>query len=284
MVERAPWRGRLELAFGQRGDRGTPGSVAVTHQHAVAPLKFQRPFYPEGPDLCHGALLHTAGGVVGGDRLDIDIHLGPNTNALLTTVAATKLYRSTGAIARQHTHLTVGEGACLEWFPQDAIAFRGCNFEQTTRIDLAAGARWCGWELLRFGRTARGEQFTAGRWRSHLEVWQDDQPLWVDLQTLEGSDDTWHSPNHLKGCPIIATFALLGVPCDRDLIPHLRQTTIPEHPSPQADFGLTRLPQGLLGRYRGPSSLEARHWLQTLWRSLRPHYLDRPAAPVRLWG
>lgn len=270
------WRGRLELHLGRQGDR-----AIVRRQHTVAPLKFQRPFYPEGPDLCHGAMLHTGGGIVGGDRLAIDIQLDRDTQALLTTVAAAKLYRSAGPVATQTVRLTLGEQACLEWLPQDTIAFEGCNVEQTTRVDLAPGARWLGWDVLRFGRTARGEQFMAGRWRSRLEVWQHGNPLWVDLQTLNGSDANWHSPNHLNGCPVVGSFALLGHPCDRNLIERLRQ--LPPPAAPGSEWGVTRLSAGLLARYRGPSALEARRWFQSLWQYLRPHYLQRSPAPVRLW-
>jgi urease accessory protein len=53
-----------------------------------APLKVQRPFYPEGPDVCHSVALHTPGGVVGGERLCFDFHLEPNAQAFITTAAA----------------------------------------------------------------------------------------------------------------------------------------------------------------------------------------------------
>lgn len=56
----------------------------------------QKPFYPEGTDVCHNVILHTDGGIVGGDRLSVNFHPEPNAKALITTDAASKIYCSNG--------------------------------------------------------------------------------------------------------------------------------------------------------------------------------------------
>ncbi|MDD1415597.1 urease accessory protein UreD, partial [Dolichospermum sp. ST_con] len=76
------WHGKLNLVYAQRQD-----STQLIYNHHQAPLKVQRPFYPEGKEVCHSVILHTAGGVVGGDRLSSHIHLQPQTNALIPTAA-----------------------------------------------------------------------------------------------------------------------------------------------------------------------------------------------------
>ena len=58
------WQGILELEYRHHG-----GKTHISHQQSQAPLKLQRPFYPEGEGICHSVILHTAGGIVGGDRL-----------------------------------------------------------------------------------------------------------------------------------------------------------------------------------------------------------------------
>ncbi|NJL22907.1 MAG: hypothetical protein HC895_22150 [Leptolyngbyaceae cyanobacterium SM1_3_5] len=160
----ASWQGRLKLDYAQRQN-----ATELVRSQNQAPLKVQRSFHSEG-SVCHSVILHTAGGIVGGDRLAIDINLQPKSHALITTAAAAKIYRSSGAQAEQVTQIQVGENACLEWLPQEAIAFAGANFQQSTRIELGQGAIWMGWEMTRLGRSASGERFTSGKWRSQIEL------------------------------------------------------------------------------------------------------------------
>jgi len=89
------WQGNLELIYKQKNL-----ATEINHVYATAPLKVQRPFYPEGKNLCHTVILHTAGGIVGGDVLQQKIHLQAATNALITTASAGKVYQSNGQIAR----------------------------------------------------------------------------------------------------------------------------------------------------------------------------------------
>ncbi|MBD3884385.1 urease accessory protein UreD [Phormidium tenue FACHB-886] len=280
---RSSWQGQLSLDFTHQ-----PPKTLLSRSQVQAPLKVQRPFYPEGESVCHTVMLHTAGGIVGGDRLSLDITLHPHAQALLTTATAAKIYRSNGPVAQQTTHLKVASGACLEWLPQETIVFDGAQYRQTLRVELAAEATWLGWEITRMGRTARGEQFTSGTWRSHTEVWQSDQLIWVDPQRIVGGSAMLQSPHGLGGCPVIGSFVFVGRSLCIDLLEKIRTLLVasPLEASPPplpAQIAVTRLPAGLLCRYRGHSTLEARRWFIQIWQLLRLEYCERAACLPRVW-
>ncbi len=269
------WQGALSLVFAQR-DRGTQ----IIRADVQAPLKFQRPFYPEGNKVCHGVMLHTAGGVVGGDRLKYTVTVQSNAHALLTTAAAAKIYRSTGQTARQSVHITVAQHACLEWLPQETILFDAADYHQDMRVDLAENALWLGWDLVRLGRSARGETFNTGQWRSHTEVWQAGKPIWIDPQWVQGGSTMMVSSQGLAGRPVIGSLALIGHPVSQQILDNARALWMP---TPEAETGVTRLMSGVLCRYRGHSTAEARRWLTQVWDVLRQETLNRPSCSPRVW-
>ncbi|MBE9099565.1 urease accessory protein UreD [filamentous cyanobacterium LEGE 07170] len=247
-------------------------------------MKVQRPFYPEG-EVCHTVTLHTAGGIVGGDRLSTRLHLQPQTHALLTSATAGKLYRSNGLDAHQQLQVRLEAGACLEWLPQEVIAFNGAEFRQDTYVELAEDALWMGWELVRLGRTARGEQFLSGNWRSRTQIWQNGRLVWVDPQHIQGGSERLHHPHGLGGCPVMGSFAIVGQDVSAELMAQARdawhsRTSPPDTP---ADAGVTQLMGGMLCRYRGFSTLEARRWFVAVWHLARLALCDRPACPPRVW-
>lgn len=270
------WQGSAHLLYTVR-----QGKTLPQRSYAQAPLKLQKPLYPEGEEICHSILVHTAGGMAAGDRLEMTVQMEPDSRALITTAAANKIYRSTGELAQQVTHISLASGSCLEWFPQETIVFSGARFTQQMRIDLSPGALWVGWDIARFGRSARGETLQQGHWRSHLEIWQSGVPLWCDRQFLQGGSDVMTSPHGLNGQPVIATLALLGWSPTSDDLDTIRSLWQPEQ---QGEVGITRLQQGLLCRYRGPSSRVARRWFGEVWQTLRPSYLNRPACFPRAWA
>jgi urease accessory protein len=320
------WLGELRLHYGH-SDRGT----TLRQSYATAPLHMLRPFYPEGPEVCHSILLHNAGGIVGGDRLEYDICLDPGAKVLLTSASAGKVYKSQGQCAHQNTRIIVAAGACVEWLPQETIVFNAAQFCQSLRVDLEPGGLWMGWDLTRFGRTARGERFVEGDWRSLIEVWQAGQPLWIDRQWLPASEAIWSSPHGLAKQPVVGSFALLGVTVDLALIQSIRQAWMQQdkdregitgilaeqqqtqvqsyltpyqqlsQPDPsrnieagnqngdnknrmsQSQIGITRLQNGLLCRYRGHSTMEAKQRLQLAWAIVRRLYGQRPAYYPRVW-
>lgn len=294
------WQGLLQLEFTQQQTR-----TALSRSQMQAPLKVQRPFYPEGEGVCHVVMLNTAGGVVGGDRLSTAVHLQPATHALLTTATAGKIYRSNGKAVQQTTHIQIEAGACLEWLPQETIIFDQADYRQTMRVDLGENALWLGWDITRLGRTARGEKFLSGSWRSQTEIWQGDRLLWVDPQWVEGGSEMLSSQHGLANCPVVGSFAIVGRSLSAAWVEQARslwtasQVAVPLAPSselepttsadplfnatPLSQTGVTRLISGVLCRYRGSSTLEARRWFTQVWHLLRPELLQRPGCNPRVW-
>lgn len=158
------WLGKLELHYMRDGDR------TIAHDRHEGPLRVLQRLYPEGPAVCHHVLVHPPGGIVGGDELDIEATLDPDTHALITTPGATRFYRSRGELAAQRAVLRLSPGARLEWLPLESIAYSGCVAENRVQIELAPGAELLGWDVLALGLPAAGEAFVAGAFTQHLEL------------------------------------------------------------------------------------------------------------------
>ncbi|HIK30975.1 MAG TPA: urease accessory protein UreD [Oscillatoriales cyanobacterium M59_W2019_021] len=267
------WQGKLDLTYDRREEKTT-----LAESRVQAPLKVQRSFYPEGESVCHTVVLHTAGGIVGGDRLVQNIRLQPHAQVLATTAAASKIYRSNGLQARQTVRIDIEEGAVLEWLPQETIVFNEAIYRQDLQIELAPKASWMGWEIVRFGRTARGERFVSGEWRSNLEVWRDGVPLWIDRQYFPASETRFESPHGLGGNPVVGTLAWVGEPVSAERVEKARSWW-----QGSGAMGVTRLQEGLLCRYRGRSTQDVRNWFTTVWHDVRSSVWGREACVPRVW-
>ncbi len=273
------WHGTLDLRFANINGRTAP-----IKSYSTSPLRVQRPFYPAAaPENCQSVIVHTAGGMVGGDQLDMVITADSNTQALVTTAAAHKVYRSQGDWAEQAIQLTIGADAYMEWLPQELILFNGGQFQQSLRVDLEPGGVWIGWDITRFGRSARGETLKAGGWRSQTEIWQQGRPLWIDRQRLIGGAEVLDSHNGLAGCPVVGTLLLVGKPIAPENLSAIRRLLDAATPEGY-DVGVSQLEQGMVVRYRGPSSQTARRYFISIWQYLRTEVLGQKGYIPRIWG
>lgn len=270
------WQAQLTLGFQRQGLRTALGLCA--HR---GPLQVQRPFYPEGEAVCHVAILHPPGGVVGGDQLQIHAALDANAHALITTPAAGKFYRSAGPTARQVQHLSVAAGATLEWLPQENIVYAGARVHAMTRIGLHGDARFIGWEILCLGRPAADEAFTSGQYRQDFELWRDGEPLYLEHGRYIGGDLALNAQWGLQGQPVSATLLCAGVwPLQ---VNELRLALNPATLEGE-QLAVTQLDGVLICRYLGPSAARARRFFILAWGLLRPTVLNRPACPSRFWN
>lgn len=269
------WLGELSLGFERRG----AASVLAMRRHR-GPLTVQRPFYPEGPEVCHVTLLHPPGGVVGGDRLHLAATLAPGAHALITTPAAAKVYRSAGPVAGQRQDFRIAAGAALEWLPQETILYSGARLRSCTRVDLAPGTGFLGWEITCLGRPHCVERFEAGAGVIALELWESGEPLFIERGRYAGGGELLTAPWGLASHPVAGTWLALDPPAE--LTMRLRAALTPM--ADPAHWGVSRLPRVLALRYRGPSAAEARALFIHAWMLARPSMLGREARPPRIWA
>lgn len=269
------WPANLTLGLNRRADR----TVLEERSH-LGPLRVQRPFYPEGPEVCHLYILHPPGGVVSGDRLTVEVKAGADTHTLATTPGATKFYRHDGQrLASQQQLLRVGEGACLEWLPQETILFNGAAADLLTRVELAPGGRFLGWEMLSLGRPASGETLEQCQVRQRFEIWSGDRPVWLERSRYRSSDPALDAQWGLQGFPLTAT--LVCTVNEAGLADRVRDQL------GQGDnelLGITQLDEVLVCRYLGHYAQRARQRLAQAWSLLRPVVAGRPVVPPRIWN
>jgi len=283
-----PWRGKAWIHFHTRGER------TQFQGGTEAPLKLTRASHL-ADGRCELPLLHTAGGLVGGDHLDVEVRLGEGSRALLTSVAAQKVYgsigrsrrRPGGTWARQSLSVRLEPGADLEWLPQEIVLYANGLFEQRTRVEMAPGASWLGAEVIRLGRTAAGEDLAAGRWRSSLEIVRVDgagRPRWELVDRIELAGDALDAPHGMGGEPVVGALAWaapepLSPSRQTDLLARCRQ----RRRNLEGEMACGALSQGLVARYRGPSSTAARWWFTRVWAEIRAARGLAAPLPPRVW-
>ncbi len=114
-------------------------------------------------------LVNTAGGVTGGDRIDHAVSAGAGVRLAVTTQAAERVYRALAGAARIETRLAAGDGASLDWLPQETILFDEGRLRAGWRWISPGDAAFTGLEMLALGRAAMGETVARGaiadQWR-----------------------------------------------------------------------------------------------------------------------
>ncbi|MFZ0155141.1 Urease accessory protein UreD [compost metagenome] len=261
------WSAELSLRFVRRGTKTCIGA-----RRHFGPLLVQRPFYPEGAP-CHVYVLHPPGGVVGGDKLVLDVQLEAGSHALLTMPGATKFYRSGGDTASLSQHFHLAADSVLEWLPQGSICFPGARVRLENRFSLSPGARLLAWETLCLGRPVMNEVFSHGALDSRLQIDVPDDPGLYERQRIDGGQ-----LQKLGGYPLLATFC--AYPANQTLLDQTR--VLIEDLSVPA--GATLLGQLLVVRLLDHDNQRLQSTLQQIWHALRPTVVGLAPCPPRIWA
>lgn len=273
--EQAGWRAGLTLGFSRRGDK-----TVLSERRHYGPLTVQKPFYPEA-GLCHVYLLHPPGGIVPGDRLQIDVRVAENGSALITTPAAGKCYRSDGRTSGMMQVLNVEAGASLEWLPQETILYDGCRTELITRVELARGACYTGWEIVCLGRPAGNELFDTGQCRQRIEVCREQAPLLLERGFFAGGSEALRTAWGMGGCTVSGTF--IATPAGRECLEAARRAE--QTRLNNGDLcGASLIDDVLVCRYLGHQAEHAKNYFTDVWRRIRPRLLGREACVPRIWS
>lgn len=200
--------GALRLQFERRG-----AATVVAGCRSTLPLQVLAPLALDDPAAIV-SILNPTGGLVGGDRLSIDVNLAAGTHAVLTTPSATRVYRTDADEATQSVKLALGPRAVVEWVPDHTIPFAGSAFRQAIDVDMDATAGLILVDAFSAGRIARGEAWRFAVLESAVSI--RDQYGWLlhDRFVLRGpvakDDPAWDGLGCGELHPYFASIAIVG--------------------------------------------------------------------------
>ena len=265
------WQASLRLRFEDHA-----GTTRLVDREHRGPLRVQKPLYPEGPRICHAIMIHPPGGVVGGDRLAVDVAAGAATHAFLTSPGAAKWYRANGKLSMQDVRIEAGPGAAVEWMPQETIFFNDARVQMAHQVELAADASYIGAEILCFGRSASGERFDAGTITQRTQVRRGGKLVWWEQGVLDGASPAMRSVLGLDGASVCATLIGVGKPLPAPLLAAMRAL--------DPMLAVTQVKSVFAARYLCSDSELARRVVTLVWQTLRPHLLGCAAPVPRIWN
>ncbi len=262
--------------IGYASDRGV-SRLATLEQRTPLRVLFPRP--PAG-DPPTAALVTTSGGLVGGDRLDVDVAVGADAAALVVGQAAEKVYRSLGNDCRVAVTLGVGAGGWLEWLPQETILFEGARLRRQTALDVAADGRALAGEMLVFGRVARCETVTYGLIRDAWTVRRDGRLVWADALHMDSDDiaGCLSARAGFDGARACATAVYVGPDADARL--DLARSLLTRD---GVRAGATLCGAVLVMRWLGNEPGAVRAAFEIFWTGFRSAVADLPPRLPRLW-
>jgi urease accessory protein len=275
-TETAGVHGVANLRFARSGD-----DTRLADLYQRAPL---RVLFPQALD--HGVpaavVVTTTGGLVGGDRLDLEVVADQGARTLVTAQAAEKVYRSLGKDCRIEIRVCAGTDAWLEWLPQETILFEGARLRRMTVLDLAPTARVMAGEILVFGRTASGEVLSRGLIRDAWEVRRDGRLVWMDALHMHGD---LAKPLMSAACfsGFAATATMLYAGDDGDARLELARELIRDHADEDVKAAATVVGGVLVVRWLGRDGFSLRTGYGGFWAAFRNHVGGLRAALPRVW-
>jgi urease accessory protein len=201
--------GHLSLRFDYDSNLGR---TVMRAGRQDSPFKVIRAFpLADGAALVH--LHNVSGGLLGGDRMILEVEVGPGAAAQLTTTGATRLYRSRGdkLCTMQRTNVRVEKTGLLEYVPDLLIPFAGSRYSQETTVELADGAGLFWWEVIAPGREASGETLAYDLFQSRFDLSAGGKPLASERIRLVPREQDLSSPSRLGSYRYFAGFYICKV-------------------------------------------------------------------------
>ncbi|MGC9378525.1 urease accessory protein UreD [Streptomyces sp. MH13] len=271
--------GILDLGFARRGER-----TELVERYQKSPLEIMRPLHvdPALPGMACVYVMATGGGIAQADRYRQDLRCGPGTQVLLTTQAATKVYRMEQDYATQLVRLTAAEGAYVEYLPDPLIPFRGARFHQSVRLTVDEDATAVYGETVTAGRLARGERHAYAVLTGDLEIRRPDGTLLaVDtLRLAPGRHGGVDGPGVFAGHDHVASLFVVSGRCPAARIADALHESLTGH---EVLHGASVLPDdcGAWVRVLGHEEPRVTGAVRAAWDAVRRLLTGHPAPDLR---
>jgi urease accessory protein len=275
--------GFLRLGFERRGDR-----TILADLDRRAPYLAQRALHcdPAMPDLAWLFMITTSGCVLQGDRLALEVTLGPRARAHVTTQSATKVHTMDANYAAQTQAFTLADGAYLEFLPEPLIPHRRARFVSDTLVTVAPSATLLYAEIIQPGRKHHhpDECFGVTVLATAIRAQRPDGRLLFDEKlVIDPARHPVRQTGVMDSFDVFGNAILLTPKHVADRV-HARMDADVDAATGIA-FGACRLPNdaGLIFKALGRETLQVKAKLREFWGIAREEAAGAPIPPPFFW-
>lgn len=274
--------GYLRLEFTARNGRSE-----LSFMDRRVPLLAQRALYWDEamPQMPCVFIITTTGCILQGDRTALEIEVGENAQAHVTTQSAGKIHMMNANYAAQWQELVVEKGGYLEYMPEPMIPHRTSRFFSRTDISIAEGGSLLYAEMLLPGRKHhhQDELFGYELYSSSVQAArrENGQPLFAEKFILRPGATDLARTGVMNGFEIFGNVILLT---ERDKALRVREAA-GAAVSPELAYGADLLPQdcGLIFKVLGLRSEAVREAIRQFWRIARSTVTGHDLPEKFLW-
>lgn len=176
-----------------------------------APFLIQKAMYPDSdyPHFAHIYMMSSSGGILQGDEQKIDVVMGKNSTARITTQSATKIYKMDDGYASQYINIHSQEKSYLEFIPHQIIPFKSSRFYQEVNFEVEDNAVLIYSEIISAGRIASGEKFDFDLCFLRTSAHRNGQILFTDVMNLSHKDKI-NLESLFGGKDVFSTIYIIG--------------------------------------------------------------------------
>ncbi|MGH8632532.1 MAG: urease accessory protein UreD, partial [Burkholderiales bacterium] len=224
--------------------------------------------------------------VLQGDRLALDVALGPQARAHVTTQSATKIHSMDANYAVQTQAIALADGAYLEFLPEPLIPHRRSRFVADTRISIAPTATLLFAEIIQPGRKHHHPDEYFGATLLSLSVCAerpDGRTLFTEKLVIEPGRRPVRQTGVMDAFDVLANVILLTPMAVADRI-HARVEADVDLARGVA-FGACRLPNdaGLIYKVLGRETAEVKAKVREFWGVAREEVTGTSIPPPFFW-
>ncbi len=275
--------GLLRLGFERRNER-----TILAELGSRTPYLAQRVLHCDDalPDMAWLFMITTSGCVLQGDRLALDVTLGPGARAHVTTQSATKIHSMDANFALQTQAFALGEGAYLEFLPDPLIPHRQARFASDSRITIDPSASMLYSEIVQPGRRHHHPDECFGVTLLSLAtvaVRPGGAPLFSEKLLIEPLCNPMRQAGVMDGFDVFGNVILCTPPEIAERV--LAQVEAEVDSGQGVAFGACRLPNeaGLIYKVLGRETAQVKAKVREFWAVARREITGAAIPPPFFW-
>lgn len=185
-------------------------------------------------------LMQLGGGIVEGERYNINVELKENVRAIVTTQAASKVYKCENSYESfQETTLKLEENSILEYITDPVILYKDAVYRQENNIYMTKSSTLIYTDGITSGWSPDKKRFQYEKAKLKTNIYMDGVPVLLDNMLIDPREDDIDGLGFMEGYKNFATLIILDDRIDKNIIEHLREEILKLNLD--INFGITGL-------------------------------------------